>query len=305
MTAVGTKKSTIVRLRIRSVRAGFALAETTAPTLGGRYAARRWLTVPPVPGARSARSEPADGQEFAIRVGTGTVRGVSVGTGPVVYLMHGWGGAGVQLSAFVEPLRQAGFRVVRFDAPSHGRSDPGACGSGRTHGVEFAAALSAVMQRFGAADTVIAHSMGVLPSLLVRRAGLPVGRLVLIAPVRDLGGHLDRFATLVGMGPRTRRAMDHHIAELIGEPVAGMDVRRLADHAGPIPLLVVHDRGDRETGHAHSIQLAERWAGPATMISTDGLGHRRILTEPLVVDEVVNFIGSAADRAARPDRPAA
>lgn len=301
MAVPGFKKSTIVRFKGAVLRAGLTVSERVAPSLGGRYATRRWLTVPPP----AAPVEPAGGEQFAIRVGTGTIRGTSDGAGPAVYLMHGWGGSGDQLSAFVEPLRQAGYRVIRFDAPSHGRSDPGACGRGRTHGVEFAAALTAVMQRFGPADTVIAHSMGVLPSLLVQRSGLPVRRLVLIAPVRDLGGHLDQFARLVGMGSRTRRGMDERIAALIGEPVAGMDVRRLAGYAGPIPLLVVHDRGDRETAHAHSVELAEGWSGPALMVTTDGLGHRRILADPVVVDQVADFIGPAADRSPRSERPAA
>ena len=298
----GIRKRTIVRTRLTGWRTGFAVAEHWAPAVGGRYAARRWLTVPSVP---AAAPEPADGEEFALRVGDGVVRGTSFGTGPVVYLMHGWGGSGAQLSSFVDPLRQSGFRVVRFDAPSHGRSDPGACGRGRTHGVEFATALAAVMHRFGPADAVVAHSMGVLPSLLVQRTGLPVGRLALIAPVRDLDGHLDRFAALAGMGPRTRRAMDGRIAGLIGEPVANMDVRRLRVHAGEIPLLVVHDRGDRETAHAHSVELTEQWAGPATLISTDGLGHRRILTDPLVVEQVTDFVGVATDRSAGSDQSAA
>ena len=99
-------------------------------------------------------------------------------------------------------------------------------------------------------------------------------------------------------------AMAERIAGLIGEPMAVMDVRRLADHAGAIPLLVVHDRGDRETAHAHSVELAERWSGPATMITTEGLGHRRILTDPLVVDQVVEFVGRAADRSAASERTA-
>lgn len=302
MTHASPRKSTIVRITMTGLRAGFAAAERGAPGLGGRYATRRWLTVPPAP---AAAPEPAGGEQFAIAVGDGAIRGTGYGAGPAVYLMHGWGGTGRQLSVFVDPLRQAGFRVVAFDAPSHGRSDPGGCGRGRTHGVEFAAALGAVMRRFGPADTVIAHSMGVLPSLLVQRAGLPVGRLALIAPVRDLAGHLDRFAGLVGMRPRTRRAMDDRIAGLIGEPVAGMDVRRLAAHAGPIPLLVVHDRQDRETSHAHSVELVERWPGPASMISTDGLGHRRILTDPFVVGQVVDFVGAAADRFRPPVRSVA
>ncbi|WP_395727506.1 alpha/beta hydrolase [Nakamurella sp.] len=302
MSIAGSKKRTIVRIHDAGCRAGFAAAEKCAPALGGRYAARRWLTVPAAP---AAPAEPAGGEEFAVRVGDGAVRGTSYGTGPVVYLMHGWGGSGAQLSVFVKPLRQAGFRVVRFDAPSHGRSDPGACGRGRTHGVEFAAALAAVMRRFGPADTVIAHSMGVLPSLLVQRSGLPVGRLALIAPVQDLDGHLDRFAALVGMGPRTRRAMNDRIAGLIGEPVVGMDVRRLAEYAGSIPLLVVHDRGDRETWYAHSVELTERWSGPVTLITTEGLGHRRIVADAVVVDQVADFVGLAADRSARSEWTAA
>jgi pimeloyl-ACP methyl ester carboxylesterase len=287
------QKSTIVRARVSALRAAFRLAERAAPALGGRYATRLWLTVPPAP---PVPPEPEGGEPFAIRAGAATIRGASYGTGPVVYLMHGWGGVAGQLSAFVEPLRQAGFRAVLFDGPSHGRSGPGACGPGRTHGVEFATALTAVMARFGPADTVIAHSMGVVPALMANRDGLPVGRYVLLAPMRDLSGHLDRFAAQVGMGRRTRSAMDERIARLTDYPVAAVDVRLLARGAAPVPLLVIHDRADRETWHAHTVELAESWRGPATMVSTDGLGHRRLLTDPAVVRQVVEFVGVPADR---------
>lgn len=293
MTSPRVQKSTSVRAKVAILRAAFGLTEHIAPRAAGRYATRLWLTVPPTP---ATDPQPDGGEPFEVRVGPGTVRGASHGDGPAVYLMHGWGGIGGQLSALIEPLRCNGFRVVLFDAPSHGRSDPGACGPGRTHGVEFAAALSAVTARFGPAHAVIAHSMGVLPTMLLRQDGLAVDRIVLIAPAQDVGGHLDRFAAQVGMGPRTRRAMDERIAELVGRPVADLDNRRLADSADSVPLLVVHDRGDRETSHAQSVALVERWAGPATMISTDGLGHRRILADPSVVGEVVQFVDAVVDR---------
>ena len=86
MTKSGIRKRTIVRTRLTGLRTGFAVAEHWAPAVGGRYAARRWLTVPSVP---AAGPEPADGEEFALRVGGGLVRGTSYGTGPVVYLMRG------------------------------------------------------------------------------------------------------------------------------------------------------------------------------------------------------------------------
>jgi hypothetical protein len=81
--------------------------------------------------------------------------------------------------------------------------------------------------------------------------------------------------------------------------VADLTVRRFA--ADPVPLLVVHDRDDRETSVAHSTGFVAAWAGPATMISTEGLGHRRLLSDPSVVRDVANFVGPAADRPVEPD----
>lgn len=290
MPSLSSKKSTIVRAKVTAVRGAFGLADRLAPSVGARYATRRWLTVPAVPAAVAAA--PVDGDPFEVRVDGWTVRGTSVGTGPVVYLVHGWGGVGRQLSSFVDPLRRAGHRVVVFDGPSHGGSDPGACGPRRTHGVEFAAALGAVAERFGPAHAIVAHSMGALPSLMVHRDGLPVGRFVLLAPMRDLASYLDRFGAVSGMGPRTRALMDARIARLTGHPVADLDVRRLAAGAAPVPLLVVHDRRDRETHHGHSVELVETWPGPATMLSTEGLGHRRLLADPGVVQDVVAFVAA-------------
>lgn len=297
-TRTSSMKSTIVRAHIAAMKAGFGLAEAVAPGAGGRFATRRWLTVPAPP---RVGADPSGGESFAITVGSGQVRGTCFGSGPVVYLVHGWGGVAGQMSAFVDPLRDAGYRVVVFDAPSHGRSDPGSCGPGRSHGAEFAAALSAVAARFGPADAVVAHSLGALPSLIAHLDGLELRRLVLVAPVRDLDSHLVRFAAQVGMGRRTRQELDGRIARLTGWSVVDLDVHRLARTAAPVPLLVVHDRGDRETRHDDSVALAERWPGPATMISTDGLGHRRLLADPAVVAEVIDFVGDARARSLEVD----
>src|SRR2546426_10643843 len=44
------------------------------------------------------------------------------GDGPVVVLIHGYGADLRLWDAQVEPLREAGFRVIRFDVRGHGRS---------------------------------------------------------------------------------------------------------------------------------------------------------------------------------------
>ena len=176
----------------------FRGADLLAPSLAGRLARDLWFTVPPTlaaaplpPGARrswSSRSAP----RFAVTSGA---------RGPVVYFAHGWGGRGSQLTAYVEPLVAAGYRVVLFDAPAHGDSGPGPAGPRRTHGVEFGKALDAVSARFGPAHAVIAHSLG--DDLDLPRAALRLARterLVLLAPMVQAEPLFDQFQQALGFG---------------------------------------------------------------------------------------------------------
>ncbi|MET0864849.1 MAG: alpha/beta fold hydrolase [Nakamurella sp.] len=290
MSAQLVQKSTSVRAKTYAFRVALGATELFAPAVGARIATRRWFAVPPHPAVRPL---PA-GRPFTVTAQHAAVRGVSFGDGPVVYLVHGWGGLGAQLGAFVKPLQDSGFRVVTFDAPAHGDSDPGPSGPGRSHGLEFGRALDAVAARFGPAHAVIAHSMGAVPALLAQLHGwLSADRLVFLAPMRDLATHFDRFAAQVGMGPRVRLGMTVQTERLVGYPVDGIDVLRLSRQLPPVPLLVVHDRRDRETSHDDSVRLVEQWAGPARLISTEGLGHRRLLLDAAVIRSVVGFVGPA------------
>jgi hypothetical protein len=133
--------------------------------------------------------------------------------------------------------------------------------------------------------------MGAVPTLLAQVDGsLTTGRLLFLAPMRDLATHFDAFAGQLGIGPRVRHAMTLDTERRVGYPVAGVDVRVLARLADPVPLLVVHDRRDRETAYQDSVTLVETWRGPAELISTDGLGHRRLLIDERVIQETVRFV---------------
>ena len=55
--------------------------------------------------------------------------------------------------------------------------------------------------------------------------------------------------------------------------------------------LVVHDRQDKEVPHADGVRVAGTWPA-GTLVSTEGLGHRRLLCDPGVVDTVTRFVTS-------------
>ena len=124
-------------LKLRMMRAGAAalriangVGEVVAPGWTARAAARRWFQIPDPPAARheSGQSGPAGGSTFETSSLGHAIRGTSWGDGPVVYLVHGWAGSTEQMVGLVEPLLMRNCRVVVFDAPSHGRSDPGPSG---------------------------------------------------------------------------------------------------------------------------------------------------------------------------------
>lgn len=281
------QKSTIVRTSHGGRRAFFRGADLLAPNLAGRIARDLWFRVPPT---LPAVPLPAGGEPFVVESLGAAVRGHVWGDGPVVYLVHGWGGRGSQFTAYVEPLTVAGFRVVLFDAPAHGDSDPGPVGPRRTHGVEFGKALDAAFAKFGPAHAVVAHSLGTVSTYLTLRFGwLSTQRLVLLAPMVEAVSLFDQFQRALGFGARTRRAFDRHLDAFVGIPVDEFDARFQAAHVDPVPTLVVHDRGDRQTPYALAVSLVEALP-TARLVTTDGLGHRRILRDDAVLRNVVSFL---------------
>jgi pimeloyl-ACP methyl ester carboxylesterase len=300
-------KSTIVRFRNLALGAFFRYGEHVVPGRTGRLARDLWFSAPPRMGDLPV---PEGGEPFEVLAQGHVVRGLvwtpggfeTVAAQPpqppnVVYLVHGWGGRGSQFGALVEPLVESGLRVVMFDAPAHGDSDHGPAGPRRTNGVEFAKALDAVFCEFGPAEAVVAHSMGTISTYLAMRYGwLGADRLVFVAPMVEFNGLLDQFQEALGFGPRTRRVLEREVQEFVGVGVREFDARVQAAHVEPLPTLVLTDRGDRQTPYDDVVDFVETIGVP--LVTTDGLGHRKILRDPEVVRTIVEYVGGAGEQVA-------
>ncbi|WP_433166916.1 alpha/beta fold hydrolase [Kribbella sp. CA-247076] len=264
-----------------------------------RIVDRLWFRLPAVP---PHVRRPGGELPVATPFEVDGVRGQAYGDGPNVYLVHGWGGWGLQLATHIQPLVDAGFRVVTYDAPSHGDSAPGGGGKGAGTLLELAAALEAVVAAQGPAYGVIAHSLGAPATALALRDGLAVERVVFISAATDFTEALDQLEAFLGFGPRIRAGFLRRFEARFG-PMDSfrMEVLRSAI-AGPLPsLLLIHDRADRETSYQGSAELAARWPG-ARLETTEGLGHRRILRDPDLVKKAVEFLAERAPAERAPGR---
>ncbi|MDF9877300.1 alpha/beta fold hydrolase [Cellulosimicrobium cellulans] len=333
MGVSGSKKSTTVRadrrraarrrkaaLQLALVRARLAALQAVSPRRAARLALDLWCTPPDGAGRRQDdRTTPGTlttvttdaGARVVVETWAAAEAGGETRTGRdggptptaspaeagVVYLAHGWGGWRGQLGAFVEPLRAAGYRVVAFDAPSHGDSGPGRLGPRRSTMPELADALATVVREHGDATAVVAHSLGTATSVLAVRDGLPAERLVLVAAIADVLGELDGFADLLGLSRPTRELLRGLLSDVAGRPLAELDVREtLRTHPAP-PALVVHDRADKEVPYPVGAALAAAWP-EGELLTTEGLGHHRLLRDPEVVRAVVDYVTPV-----RPDEP--
>jgi pimeloyl-ACP methyl ester carboxylesterase len=215
-----------------------------------------------------------------------------------IFLLHGWGGYGGQFSAFVEPLVQAGFRVVIPDLPAHGGS------AGRiTNAFEMRQAVLDLVQHVGQPDAVIAHSFGAMVTALALDAGLAPKVCAFVAPMTSFNFAVQSFATTLGLSDAAREHMLQHLEARFGISSAGMEV---AETAGSrfgrgsgtrgVPLLVVHDTGDARVPIELGRNLVQAWPN-AELHSTSGLGHQRVLNDASVVDKLVRFVTVTARRA--------
>jgi hypothetical protein len=268
--------------RLLLLRAGLAVGTAMAPRLAARWAESLFFT-PPRP-RRASTSLPPGAQRLEVSGSAGPLAAWSWGGGPAVYLVHGWGGRAEQLGAFVAPIVDRGFRVVALDGPGHGLS------AGRlSSGPEIGRALACVAARVAPAHAVVAHSLGAAAVAFAMREGLAVGRLAFIGPPADPLTWVAAFARRLGLRPAIQAEMRRRSEVRLRARWDDLPLVPLRGIADPPPLLVVHDRDDREVPWADGAAVATAWPG-AVRLDTNGLGHRRVLRDPAVVARVAAFI---------------
>ncbi len=275
------------------LRLTFVVLRVVAPSAADRRALDVWCTLPP--GARrralDARPRPGDVVRLPAHRGGGEVVAEAWGDdgAPLVYLVHGWGGWRGQLGAFVDPFVAAGYRVVAVDAPGHGDADAGFMGPHRGTVTEMIEALDEAVRTFGTPAGVVAHSLGTTVAMAALREGIPADRLVLVAPNPAFAELLDRFAAVLWLGDRAKRHLRGELEEITGRPIDDFDVIPAGADGGMPDALVVHDLGDRETPHDVGAAVARAWPN-ATLLTTQGLGHYRVLADPDVVRAAVAHV---------------
>ncbi|WP_374669269.1 alpha/beta hydrolase [Ramlibacter sp.] len=211
--------------------------------------------------------------------------------GPVALLVHGWGGHARQMLPLADALAGHGLRPVLLEMPAHGRSAGSVSNLPQfSRAIEYAVAR--LRQDGHQVRVLAAHSLGANAAAHAAARGLPVDRLLLVAPPASPREYTRHFAHVFGLSEATRAAMQRRI-----EAREGILMPQFEPEAvGPrirVPTLVVHDQADSINRFADG-QAFTRAIRGAELLATEGLGHRRILRDAAVLGRATLFATQAS-----------
>jgi pimeloyl-ACP methyl ester carboxylesterase len=260
------------------VKSWFRVAATVAPAQVDRQIVRLWATP-----QRSRKAQRSRVTPWWITSGDQRIAIYSEGFGPTILLAHGWSGTARDMDAIGQELRGRGFRIVTFDMPAHGRSS-----GRRTTLPAMARAIRDVAHAVGPIHSIVGHSLGATAVLLALRDGVNAEKAVVIAPPREAPHFLAQLVSALGLPSERLHGAIRVVERQVG-PLAQYEADRAA-RSLRIPGLVIHDEGDRHVPFAHGVAIADAWRD-AELVTHNGLGHRRILESPAVVQRIAEFVG--------------
>jgi pimeloyl-ACP methyl ester carboxylesterase len=279
---------------MRAVRLGLTASERLWPALGVRAAHRlfgtplplKWLYRAQAPGA-GWRREAWSFENASLGLYHLATQDSGAESAPLVLLVHGWGGHAGQMLTLAEAVAREGLRPVLLELPAHGRS-----AGMMSNAPQFARAISYVVSRLvadgHAIRAVVAHSMGANALGVAAAQGLLAERLVLLAPPASAREFTRYFAHTFGLRETTRLAMQRLFEAQEGFLMAQLEPPAVGPRIVQ-PTLIVHDRDDRVNRFADAEAYRDAIKG-AQLVATQGLGHRRILKEEGVVQQVTRFV---------------
>lgn len=281
-----TSKKDLTPWPLKVVRWFFPKLERLAPSLAHRLFVKLFFSPLRYPVPEKEQKAASFGKPFTFEISNKTIAGYTWGdSANYVLVMHGWAGRATQFRRFIKPLLKAGYSVVGFDGPAHGRS------SGKqTTILEFEEAFKKIYELKGEPAAILAHSFGGGAILYAAMKGLPVNRLINIASPTIGDEIINTYLRAMNGSEGTKTFFKQYMLDVYKKPFDEFTATHFIKHLpNPIELLLVHDEDDREVTLNHALELIKIYP-TAQLLQTKGLGHTRILKDNAVIANCVTFI---------------
>jgi pimeloyl-ACP methyl ester carboxylesterase len=200
-----------------------------------------------------------------------------------VLLVHGWSGRGTQLVKIADALLEQGFMVYSFDAPAHGKSK-----GNFSIMPEFIASILEMEQKYGPFEYAIGHSLGGMSILNAIKQNLVVKKAVTIGSGDVIQDIIDDFVKKLQLKSEYGLYLKQYFETKFGGKMDDYSAYKAAQMV-QIPVLVIHDQNDEDVS-VNSAYHIDKHLAHSELLITEGLGHRKILGDPSVINTILKFI---------------
>lgn len=208
------------------------------------------------------------------------------GLGPVVVLVHGWGGASFQWYKFIQPLVNSGYSVVVPDIASHGQSH------GNQIGFDVFMKSLDFLNRFLNDNEIyayIGHSAGGLAMMAARNPfDIRAKNYVCIAtpsypypPIKIAQKKIQLTEQLVKLFKFSlSKQFGCDWNQITKEAFVKDDLSK---------LLLIYDRTDRYLDQGDAENIIKFWPN-ADIFFTSGIGHEKLIQSSQVAKKIIQFL---------------
>ena len=199
------------------------------------------------------------------------------GEGKPVLMVHGWMGRGTQFRKFISQFNEAGYKVIAFDAPGHGRSD-----GSSSHILKFADIISQLNERYNGFEMMIGHSLGGIATMHAIIRGVKASKFVMISSPAIADEIMSEFRKKIGATELAMPYFEAYIQRKFNISFDGLSAQNNIHLLRDVELLLIYDQDDREVSLDSPKVLMSKHDN-TKLILTSGLGHTRILKDDSVV----------------------
>ena len=215
-----------------------------------------------------------------------TIKTYQYGNSPKkILLVHGWSGRGTQLVKIADELIKQGYSTISFDAPAHGKSK-----GNSSIMTEFIASILVLEKQYGPFEFAIGHSLGGMAIINAIKQNLNVKKAVIIGSGDLIQDIISDFIRNLGLKPQIGDRMREHFEKKFGEPMNNYSTSVVSKNI-ETPVLIIHDNDDYDVNVKCAHNIHSHLKNSKLMI-TNNLGHRKILGNEKVINEISNFIRS-------------
>lgn len=273
-----------VPIQIRSLRFGFKVISNLSTRLATKMALKVFYRPRKSPLRDNEIEMLSYAKSFTFRYKNFKLQTYTWGEGTPLLLLHGWDGRGIDFLKMIDPLVQAGFRVITIDIPGHGKST-----GNNIDMTDFIGSIILMQEKFGNFYSIIAHSFGGLATLATAiRERLSVEKFVLISSPSSVDTVMKSFQSILKLSDEIIENIRIDANKRTGLTMTNYPTPTLLSHIR-VPTLLIHDKHDMIIPFNEGNKL-DFLLPNSKLVNTTDLGHQRILKNSQVISTIKGFL---------------